>query len=172
MIKYSLILLGVYFLYYAGNIVYDLFLKKDKVLQTGAVEEFSLGDFAEKNTGSPNQIGIEDVESINTPKSFTKSNLHSVSNAYEENIDIDDLRQRFEEEQDLDYSYANEDEKRESDTSSIVQESTIENISQPIIQKEQPSAKKMQWENIMQFATTSVQMVANYEGQKVYHSII
>ena len=33
MLKYSFILLAVYFLYYAGNVVYDLFLKKEKTVQ-------------------------------------------------------------------------------------------------------------------------------------------
>jgi hypothetical protein len=47
MLKYSFILLVAYFLYYAGNIVYDLFLKKEKIVHTDATEEFSLADFAD-----------------------------------------------------------------------------------------------------------------------------
>jgi hypothetical protein len=34
MLKYSLILIGIYVLYYGGNIVYDLFLKKEKTAVT------------------------------------------------------------------------------------------------------------------------------------------
>ena len=50
MIKYSLILLAVYFLYYAGNIVYDLFLKKEKTVQTDSVEEFTGKQYGEHPT--------------------------------------------------------------------------------------------------------------------------
>ena len=75
MLKYSLILLGAYLLYYAGNIVYDLFLKKEKTLHTDATEEFSLADFAESESLPPSSIGIEDVENIRTPKSFLKTEI-------------------------------------------------------------------------------------------------
>ena len=34
MLKYSIILIGIYVLYYGGNIVYDLFLKKEKTAVT------------------------------------------------------------------------------------------------------------------------------------------
>ena len=75
MLKYSFILLAVYFLYYAGNIVYDLFLKKEKTIPTDATEEFSLADFAKSENLPPSSIGIEDVENIRTPKSFLKSEI-------------------------------------------------------------------------------------------------
>lgn len=52
MIKYSLILLGLYFLYYAGNILYDLFLRKEKIIHVDLTEEFSLGDFSKTRSGS------------------------------------------------------------------------------------------------------------------------
>ena len=176
MIKYTFILLGVYFLYYAGNIVYDLFLKKDTILQTDLNEEFSLGDYAQKNTELPNQIGIEDVENVNTPKSFTKSEFQSNNNPSEEKIDINDLRKRFEEEQDIDDSYIEEEEK-ESNTDSSLQEPITGNnkpeiIAQPTVQKEKNHDKKKDWKNIMKLSETSVKLVSNYEGQKVYNSIM
>ena len=104
MIKYSLILLAVYFLYYAGNIVYDLFLKKEKTVQTDSVEEFSLADFAQSENIPPSSVRIEDVENIRTPKSFLKSEIPTAQaqNTFEENPDLEELRRRFESEQDLD----------------------------------------------------------------------
>ena len=98
MIKYSLILLAVYFLYYAGNIVYDLFLKKEKTVQTDSVEEFSLADFAQSENIPPSSVRIEDVENIRTPKSFLKSELPLSSpnqRSFEENPDLEELRRRF-----------------------------------------------------------------------------
>ena len=104
MLKYSLILLGAYFLYYAGNIVYDLFLKKEKTIPTDATEEFSLADFAQSENLPRSSVGIEDVENIRTPKSFLKSEIPTAQaqNTFEENPDLEELRRRFESEQDLD----------------------------------------------------------------------
>ena len=104
MLKYSLILLGAYFLYYAGNIVYDLFLKKEKTVQTDVAEEYSLGDFAQAENEEPTLIGIEDVENLKTPKSFLKSEPIPIQrqNNFEDNPSLEELRKRFEEEEDLD----------------------------------------------------------------------
>ena len=103
MLKYSLILLGAYFLYYAGNIVYDLFLK-EKTVQTDVAEEYSLGDFAQAENEEPTLIGIEDVENLKTQKSFLKSEPIPIQrqNNFEDNPSLEELRKRFEEEEDLD----------------------------------------------------------------------
>jgi hypothetical protein len=70
MLKYSLILIGIYVLYYGGNIVYDLFLK-EKTAVTDE-EEFSLVSFAKTESPPESRIEIDDVENIRTPKSFQK----------------------------------------------------------------------------------------------------
>ena len=114
MLKYSLILLGAYLLYYAGNIVYDLFMKKEKDVQTDATEEFSLSDFAEKTKDEVQEIGIEDVENLNTPKSFSKRELIPTSHAdYDEIQDVEYWRQKFESEQNMD-DFDNKEESTEN----------------------------------------------------------
>ena len=60
----------VYFLYYAGNIVYDLFEKKRKPYLPMLQKNFHLLIFAQSENLPPSSIGIEDVENIRTPKSF------------------------------------------------------------------------------------------------------
>ena len=178
MLKYSLILLGAYFLYYAGNIVYDLFLKKEKTLHTDATEEFSLADFAESESLPPSSIGIEDVENIRTPKSFLKSEIQisQAQNTFEENPDLAELRRRFESEQDID-GFDNDDEpvKNTTENTEAIQSKNNENH-QNQIQEEQASSiqksNKNKWHQLLNLAETSVQMISHNDGYKIYHSIM
>ena len=178
MLKYSLILLGAYLLYYAGNIVYDLFLKKEKTLHTDATEEFSLADFAQSESLPPSSIGIEDVENIRTPKSFLKSEIpiSNAQNTFEENPDLEELRRRFESEQDID-GFDNDDEpvKNTTENTEVVQSKNNENY-QNQIQEEQASSiqksNRNKWHQLLNLAETSVQMISHNDGYKIYHSIM
>ena len=178
MLKYSLILLGAYLLYYAGNIVYDLFLKKEKTLHTDATEEFSLADFAESESLPPSSIGIEDVENIRTPKSFLKSEIpiSKAQNTFEKNPDLEELRRRFESEQDID-GFDNDDEpvKNTTENTEVIQSKNNENH-QNQIQEEQASSiqksNKNKWHQLLNLAETSVQMISHNDGYKIYHSIM
>ena len=178
MLKYSFILLVAYFLYYAGNIVYDLFLKKEKIVHTDATEEFSLADFAQSESLPPSSIGIEDVENIRTPKSFLKSEIpiSQAENAFEENPDLKELRRRFESEQDID-GFDNDDEpvKNTTENSEVVQSKNNENH-QDHIQEEQASSiqksNRNKWHQLLNLAETSVQMISHNDGYKIYHSIM
>lgn len=178
MLKYSLILLGAYFLYYAGNIVYDLFLKKEKTLHTDVTEEFSLADFVESESLPPSSIGIEDVENIRTPKSFLKSEIpiYQAQNTFEENPDLEELRRRFESEQDID-GFDNDEEpvKNTTENTEAIQSKNNENY-QNQIQEEQASSiqksNRNKWHQLLNLAETSVQMISHNDGYKIYHSIM
>lgn len=189
MLKYSLILLAVYFLYYAGNIVYDLFLKKEKLVETDTAEEFSLGDFAHSESHSPTPIGIEDVENIRTPKSFLKSGfpLSPAQDSFDENPDLEELRRRFESEQDLD-DFDDLEEPIESVAAHTEAESAAvhtealpsknEENHQNNSQEKSESASSIQesnknkWHQLLNLAETSVQMISNNDGYKIYQSIM
>ena len=178
MLKYSLILLGAYFLYYAGNIVYDLFLKKEKTLHTDATEEFSLADFAKSENLPPSSIGIEDVENIRTPKSFLKSEIQisQVQNTFEENPDLEELRRRFESEQDID-GFDNDDEpvKNVTENTESIQSKNNENHQNQIQEEQGLSIQKSnrnKWYQLLNLAETSVQMISHNDGYKIYHSIM
>ena len=178
MLKYSFILLVAYFLYYAGNIVYDLFLKKEKTAQTDAVEEFSLADFAESESLPPSSIGIEDVENIRTPKSFLKSEIPiaQAQNAFEENPDLEELRRRFESEQDID-GFDNDEEpvKNTTENTEVVQSKNSENYKNQIQVEQASSIQKSnrnKWHQLLNLAETSVQMISHNDGYKIYHSIM
>ncbi|MCQ4139510.1 hypothetical protein [Chryseobacterium sp. EO14] len=148
MIKFSLLLLTAYVLYYAGNIIYDLFLKKETTPQQEESEVFSLSDLTDKRE-NPAMVDIEDVETLNMPKSFTRKEINpKLSSEHEERLSLDELRQRFESEQDLDDASEEETEKK----------------------NEAVKEKDSGWQNILSLSETMVQLVSNIDGHKVYHS--
>ncbi|WPO84641.1 hypothetical protein SD427_18760 (plasmid) [Chryseobacterium sp. JJR-5R] len=180
MIKGVLILLGVYFLYYGTNIIYDLFLKKDKTVETDVSEEFSLEEVAgQQHTIA--QVQIEDVENVKMPDSFVTNGFQSKDDMIESaRPDLEDLRNRFEAEQDMDEEIREapifreaEDKQAVSKPSNHTQEETEEPMTNDTVltQKEQPEPKKNDWQEMLRMSETSVQLVANYEGQKVYSII-
>mgnify|MGYP000004485325 FL=1 len=176
MLKYSLVLIGVYILYYAGIIIYDLFLKREKITQTEMTEEFSLGDFAEANSQKPNSVEIQDVENLRTPKSYLKTELSSeeYSATFEDYPDLEELRKKFEAEEDIDEirPSKNVPQTEEEVTTETVQEENTTSIPNEETQKTDNSNKKNHWKELLNLSETTIKMVANYEGQKVYHSMM
>ena len=102
MTKFLIILIALYVLYYIGNIVYDLFIKKESALVTEESDVFSLAEFEEQNRNDVTTVGIEDVENLNTPKSFNKREFPINNDLSEDREDIEVWRQRFESEQNID----------------------------------------------------------------------
>ena len=101
MTKFLIILIALYVLYYIGNIVYDLFIKKESTLVTEESDVFSLAEFEEQNRDDVTTVGIEDVENLNTPKSFNKREFPVNNDLSEDREDIEVWRQRFESEQNI-----------------------------------------------------------------------
>ena len=197
MIKISLSILAVYLMYYAGNILYDLFLKKEKAIHKEETEEFSLSAISEQYEDLTATIGIEDVENLNTPKSFQKNQIHSdFSEGKDERQDLEYLRELFESEQDLDEpdnpskkDYAENEnqsysEKTESNEIHLDQSETTatENESQKPIEefqqnrisdkKDEKTSKTNDWKKMLNLSETMVQLVANHNGYKTYQSIM
>jgi hypothetical protein len=197
MIKISLCILAVYLMYYAGNIAYDLFLKKEKGTDKEETVEFSLSEISEQYEDLTKNIGIEDVENLNTPKSFHKKQIHSdFTEGKDERQDLEYLRQLFESEQDLDepdnpskkdytenenQSYSEKTESSEvhldlSKTTSTEQESQqpIEEFKQNRIsdKKDEKTSKANDWKKMLNLSETMVQLVANQNGYKTYQSIM
>lgn len=195
MIKISLTILAVYLMYYAGNIVYDLFLKKEKESYKQETEEFSLSEISEQYENLTATIGIEDVENLNTPKSFNKNPIHSdITEGNEERQDMEYLREQFESEQDLDefdnpskkdftemenqshpekpeasevHFYQTEKiltEKENEKPNEVIRESPI------TVSADQETSRIKDWKVMLNLSETLVQMVANYDGYKVYQS--
>lgn len=152
--KFIPIILGLYFLYYVGMLIYDLFLKKEKVVEAENSEQnYSISDFAQQNKETPVVVGIEDVENIRTPKSYEEIQEPFLS-ATDENQDIEKLKNKYEDENKL-----------EEEEMEIAEEQT-ENKNPSIADK---PISNLKIKDILNHINTKVKMVANYDGQKVYH---
>ena len=158
--KFIPIILGLYFLYYMGMVIYDLFLKKEKVVEAENSEQnYSISDFAQQNKETPVVVGIEDVENIRTPKSYEEIQEPFLS-ATDENQDIEKLKSKYEDENNL------EEEEMKIAENKIEPEEQIENKNPSIADK---PISNLKIKDILNHINTKVKMVANYDGQKVYH---
>ncbi|WP_312901485.1 hypothetical protein [Chryseobacterium taichungense] len=177
MIKISLCILAVYLMYYAGNILYDLFLKKEKENYKEEAEEFSLSEISEQYEDLTKNVGIEDVENLNTPKSFNKNIIHPDSiEGKHERQDLQHLREQFESEQDID-NFQNdegmsEDQPGISDTLPSHNEEKIPNQYTDKSNLTVSKTNKDKFRNLLNLAETSVQLIANNNGYKTYQSIM
>ena len=177
MLKISLIIIAIYLLYYAGNIIYDLFLKDSITAQTEDTEEFSFEHYEEENNRNVTTVGIEDVENLNTPKSFSKKEILVENEFSEERPKMDYWRDRFESEQSIDLFEANDGggedsrEQFEEDKNSL--KITEENKKDYHIEQKLESIKKFNsehWTKILNLSESMVQLVKNMDGHKVYHT--
>lgn len=178
MTKFLIILIALYFLYYIGNIVYDLFIKKESTMVTEISDVFSLAEFEEQNRDDVTTVGIEDVENLNTPKSFNKREFPLNNELPEEREDIEVWRQRFESEQNIDsfdsetlQSEILDNVSVENNTDEI--EESVNANSETIAEIDQIPQKvdKVEWQKMLNDAETNVQLVLNNNGHKVYQAI-
>lgn len=145
----------VYLLYYAGNIIYDGFLKKEKTQGKEDVQEYSIGDITGEIEENVEVVEIDDVENLNTPNSFQKREILKddlPEEEYSEN-NLENWRKSFEAEQEL--------EDLETTPSKEKPEET-ENSSSGSSKKKKFNIQKMLAE-----AETKVQVVVD-DGMKVY----
>ena len=89
------------------------------------------------------------MEDLKTPASFQQVNIQSNDDNLRPNLE--ELRERFESENEIDSS-ANLNKESES--------------------KAKSTKDKNNWKELMRLSETMVQVVKNYDGQKVYHSTI
>ena len=158
--KFIPVILGLYFLYYVGMVIYDLFLKKEKVVEAENSEQnYSISDFAQQNKKTPVVVGIEDVENIRTPKSYEEIQEPFLS-ATDENQDIEKLKSKYEDENKL------EEEEMEIAENKTESEEQTANKNPSIADK---PISNLKIKDILNHINTKVKMVANYDGQKVYH---
>ena len=161
--KFIIIVITIYLLYYLGNILFDVFLKKESNLLKEETEEFSFSEFSKNIENRTTEVGIEDVEKLNTPKSFIKSDRQFSENNddSEKEIDLETLRKKFEAEENIEnfelpkneHQIFNQEEQNKQSNNSV-------------------SDLKKHFQSLLNLAETSVQMIANQDGSRVYHSIL
>lgn len=177
MTKFLIILLALYILYYIGNMVYDLFVKQESTLVTEEIDVFSLVEFEEQNRDAVTTVGIEDVENLNTPKSFNKKEFLIDTEISEEREDIEVWRRRFESEQNIDSFDVNPVESEV--VHNVIDDVTPTENNEPELMDqlstEDPNKilrkiNKEQWYQILSDAESTVQMISNTNGHKVYQA--
>lgn len=177
MTKFLIILLALYIFYYIGNIVYDLFMKKESTLVTEEIDVFSLVEFEEQNRDAVTTVGIEDVENLNTPKSFNKNEFPVDTEISEEREDIEVWRRRFESEQNID-SFdldAVESEVVHNVTNAVTatenaEPELVDQVNTEDTNKILRKINKEKWYQMLNDAETTVQMISNTNGHKVYQA--
>ena len=175
MTKFLIILLALYFLYYLGNIVYDLFLKKESTVATEEIDVFSL-DFEEQNRVAITTVGIEDVENLNTPKSFNKKEFQMDTEISEEREDIEVWRQRFESEQNIDsfdsgiLEPVGDDNNFDDEIGTERNEADLRDEAESIANQNLRKSNNDRWFQMLNDAETTVQMISNTNGHKVYQA--
>lgn len=212
------IIVVLYVLYYAGNIIYDLFLKKEKVIEGDEeLEEFH-GEVRPEQSEVV-QVSQDEVEEINMPSSYQNNvsvsalddNQQEQEQEWSEEMlqeTTNDLQKRYEEEQRLNNFEGLEtenkkqegtdaEEKEQNAHSSVevpiqeeIKEEPVNIVEEPMIvstpsqEKNQTDEefeeelelkkwkmkKKMEdeFKNFFDDKETSLQITANYDGQKVY----
>lgn len=100
--RFVLIVLGVYLLYYAVNIIYDLYIKKEKV--EDIEEEVITLDGIDMEENISN-IEIDDVEEMNMPQNFSNEEMYDIDEDTDDERtvkDISKLKNKYQEELELD----------------------------------------------------------------------
>ena len=176
MTKFLIILLALYFLYYLGNIVYDLFLKKESTVATEEIDVFSL-DFEEQNRVAITTVGIEDVENLNTPKSFNIKEFQIDPEMSEEREDIEVWRQRFESEQNIDsfdsrtLESIGDDNNLDEVIGAERNETDLRDEADSEVNQNLRKLNNDRWYQMLNDAETTVQMISNANGHKVYQAV-
>lgn len=173
--KFIVIVIALYLLYYLGNIFYDAFFKKENTLVNEESEEFSLADISENMEIKITGIGIEDVENLNTPKSFTKSEsqISEEVSESEQEVDIETLRKKLEAEEEIENFGENTKQSFQKEVETSENEKTSnENIQENVAGQNPISTIKNHWKNLLNLAETSVQMIANNDGSRIYQSVM
>lgn len=155
-----------YLLYYTFHITRDLFFRK-KVVSTHHEEIISFEEFQTEDNFIEN-VSIEDVETLNVPDAYQKQAKQYFNENASAEVDIESLREKFENEEYIDdfaiQNAVQQDQQNHPEP---------EPKSQPIMTQETLVQKNQKrFYEMMQQAETRIQLIANYDGQKVYHSTL
>ncbi|MCW3170279.1 hypothetical protein OMO38_17255 [Chryseobacterium sp. 09-1422] len=175
--KIMISIITVYLLYYAGNTIYDLYLKKDNSKKKDDTEEYSFKEFVDGNADEITEVSIDDVENINTPQSFNKKELFSdAGESLDENNDLEYWRNKFESEKDVDsFDERSQVNQQPEKTVKIAISDESDNFQEEVVVDQHASKYEFYQKQFYQFlnlAETSVQVLADRDGYKVYQSII
>lgn len=164
------IIIVVYIFYYAGNIFYDLFLKKEKLPQEQEDNaEFSLGQIAPVNVTN---VDMDKVEELQTSSSMEISEDEIFSDkTSDDSTDLEALKRKYDEETNLEEPSPPTTNEQNGEAES--ENSDKENVGGNAVSTEQPNTQpvttidknkiteenRKRFSEMMKIASTSVQIV-------------
>lgn len=177
--KLLIIIFGLYALYYTGNIIYDLFLKKQPGIKEETDERtYSIQAFADESKAEPVSVGIDETETLQTPgNSFTISEEEFNSTRGQE-PDFERMREKYEKEQEAEKPFEKQEPESKEEKGLFSSTNEPEPDEAPkfketvkletrFIPKEIP-ADDDSFNDIINQAKTKVQVLTSLEGYKVY----
>ena len=175
--KITIIILAVYLLYYAGNIIYDLFIKKEVIKEDKDSNEFSLE--IETEDYQPTKVFQEEVESLSTPASYEyrESFIDEFDADYDE-AGLKDLEDKYLKELQLEGFEEKQNKSGDDSEEESEQEPENEIKEEPEVQvpeeKQQEEEKKTFRKSInalLEEAETNVEVALSNDGKKIYKSL-
>lgn len=172
-------IIGAYVLYYAANVIYDLYLAKEKKpKEDDDGEVINLGNLVTHNNDDDvANVYVEEVEIVSVPDSYNGE--ESVVDYQEENLKTYDtsLQNAYEEEESFAFIEAKQMEEANEDlnkASKSIKE-VLHACTQSIISEKKELVKTgsellTDWNELMQSAQTKIAMVSNNNGHKVFKS--
>lgn len=167
-----------YIAYYAINIIYDLFIKKESKVNDAGLDEIVI---AEENYAAQN-ISIDEVERVSPPDSFMINEMYSENGDEHVDLDLDFLEKKYEEEELLDNAFsensANEIEEDGSDSTSKLRDQFEdgEDISINSPMKNNKNMSKEQFEDFLKLAkdisNDDIERVFSIDSNKRYYPAI
>ena len=169
------IVIIVYILYYAGNILYDLYFKKEKLpIEEEGKQEFSLSGIGQKTKVT--NIDFSDVEEMATSSSteidendLFPSTTNETATAPDEVLKA--MMRKHQEEEQLNTNEA------DNTNTHITPENTGDESTELTKEQKQEflKANKERFKNFLSMAETSVQVVVSGEGEegiKIYKASV
>lgn len=159
--KITIILLLVYLLYYAVNIVYDLFFKKELILADNKTDDFVLGFDVVADV--PTSVYQEEIEPLNAPSSFEyNEDMEEIEEqdwdkVIQDENSLNALKEKWEEEVLL-----------ESDGKTKEGQTEIDDRTDDSLQRE---TMKRDFKNLLDQAETNISVELNESGHKLYKSL-
>lgn len=175
MITFIQIVVIVYVLYYTGNILYDIFLKKEtQVIDQENAEEFSFGE-------SVRNVAMEQVEEMTTSSHFEVDEDEIFSNDSSDpttDVDVEVLKRKYQEEIELENDDKNDTSHQETQikeeptapTSDTENVGGFSNEKDTVDKSELIKKNKQRFKEFLNLAETSVQTIITADGEKLFKS--
>lgn len=152
--KFTLIIIGIYLFYYIGNIIYDLYIRKDKVVEIDEITEYAMKDFSSQVEEKIQNTTIDDVENMNIPSGLDNNSyqeeLFNEPSQQEQEENISKLQRKYEEELEVNTDFEYKAENNSPIKTAI--NSVLDN-----------------WDNFINEMETSVMITGNINGHKTYN---